>query len=135
VAMVLLRFIIALWLDRHASTFVESLLLVGSPDALAGALTTGRQASIPQRFAGIITICDSQQTPSKSLAALDMRHGDDGDSGDDIARVRNVLRAHTRKIDRVIVASSGLDEATLAATLERLEHLPFEIALRPPAAC
>jgi exopolysaccharide biosynthesis polyprenyl glycosylphosphotransferase len=58
----------------------------------------------------------------------------DADRADDIARVRSALRAHTRKIDRVIIASCGLDEAMLAATLERLEHLPFEIALMPPAA-
>jgi len=132
--LVLLRLFVAAWLDHHGFALAERLLLIGTSDAVACLLAAGRPTCIPQRFIGVIAVGDARQTPIDLLAAFDPQRDDRAALVEDFWRIGDALRAHNRKIDRVVIASAGLDEATLAATLGRLEHLPFEIALVPPGA-
>jgi putative colanic acid biosynthesis UDP-glucose lipid carrier transferase len=81
---------------------------------------------------GVIAIGEGRPQSSRVLTELDPLRGDADALVVDFWRIADALRAHSKTIDRVVIASTGLDETLLAATLGRLEHLPFEIALAPP---
>jgi exopolysaccharide biosynthesis polyprenyl glycosylphosphotransferase len=127
-----LRLAMAAWLDRHAAAVSERVVLIGTSQAISDLLEAGRSACVPERVVGAIAIGEGQRTPVELLTELDPKRDDANALIEDFWRIGEALRGHTKSIDRIVIASAGLDDATLAATVARLEHLPFEMALVPP---
>jgi len=130
---VLLRGFVAAWCDRHISAIAERVLLIGSPEGVARLLATDRPTDVAERFVDVIAIGDEQPSPIEVLTVLTQQGGDPDGAVEDFRRINEALRSIKGKIDRVVIVPAGLDEATLVATLNRVEHLPFEITLAPPA--
>jgi exopolysaccharide biosynthesis polyprenyl glycosylphosphotransferase len=129
---VALRLSVAAWLDRHASSVAERVVLIGTPKATQDLLTLARPAGARERVVGVIAVGAGRPESMDVLTELDPLRRDADALVEDFWRIADALRAHTKSIDRVVIAAAGLDDETLAATLGRLEHLPFEIALASP---
>jgi putative colanic acid biosynthesis UDP-glucose lipid carrier transferase len=130
---VALRLAVAAWLDRHAASVAERVVLIGTPKATDDLLAIIRPAAARERVVGVIAIGAGRSGGMDVLAELDPLRRDADAMVEDFWRIADALRAHSKTIDRVVIAAAGLDDATLAATMGRLEHLPFEIALASPA--
>jgi exopolysaccharide biosynthesis polyprenyl glycosylphosphotransferase len=129
-----LRLALTWLLDRYGALFAERVLLVGMPDAVFRLLAADGRGDGPRRFVGAITIGTDKPAPFAPLAAIHPRHDDLDAVAEDVRRVDDALRRQPGRIDRAVIVAAGLDPATRAATLGRLEHLPFEIALLPEGA-
>jgi exopolysaccharide biosynthesis polyprenyl glycosylphosphotransferase len=135
---VVLRLAVAAWLDRHAASVAERVVLIGTPRGTEDLLATVRPGDARERVVGVITVgaggpAELHAPTGGVLTELDPLRRDADALVEDFWRIADALRAHSKTIDRVVIAAAGLDDATLAATLGRLEHLPFEIALASPA--
>ena len=133
-ALVAIRLLIARWLNRHAVAVSEQILLVGTRNAITRLRAGGHMASGGRHLVGVIAIGDDHPCTTDVLAAFDPSRQDAEAIVRDFWRIGEALRGHSRKIDRVVIVPMDLTDATLAATLLRLDHLPFEIALAMPLA-
>jgi exopolysaccharide biosynthesis polyprenyl glycosylphosphotransferase len=129
-----LRVAIAALLERHRDALGERVVLVGTPAAVAPLLAGSRRSWVAPRVAGVVAIGEATAAPIATLTAIDPQRDGPDALVEDFWRLGEALRGKARRLDRVLIVAAGLDEATLTATLDRLEHLPFEIALLPPGA-
>jgi exopolysaccharide biosynthesis polyprenyl glycosylphosphotransferase len=129
-----LRVLVAWWLARHPAAYAERTLLIGTAKAISDLLSGQTALAVRERWLVIIAIGAEKPAHVVPLTALEPRRDDTDAMLGDFWRLSDALSSCATKMDRVLIASAGLDDATLAATLRRVEHLPFEIALVPPGA-
>ena len=128
----LLRVCLAAWIERHAGSLAERLVLVGTATAVSCLMRPASAPGIGDRVVGWIAVDDARDAPIEPLTAFDPQSGDVAAVLSDAWRIGDALRACRSKIDRVVIALGTFDEAVVTAMLKRLEYLPFEVALAPP---
>ncbi len=130
-----LRLGVAAWVDGHADAVRERVLLIGRTDAVARLLGSCRERHAAQPRIAVVRIADPETAATGGAGApagISPLRDDAAAAIADFWLIGDALRACGRATSRVVVATGGLDEALLAATVRRLDHLPFEIALAPP---
>ena len=110
---------------RHAPRISEHVLLVSTPRTADRILASTTSAADDLFCVGYVAI-GSETVPVAPVARLDLAL--EQPSGLHADMLPGCLYG---SVDRVVIAGEDLDETTLNATLQRIEHLPFEISLAP----